>query len=171
MLRYYTDDSPGLKITPVCLFTLVPVYTLLLKNVTNRVSCLRKSCLTLACSIAFEGFFFSRRLNQHLNQVVVLIMSVCFIAFVTMLHAVAKLYQYRSSQLFTKSRSWLKCALGRACPLITFAKFLLQSKIFLWCNNDFLFLTKNMFLNRMVVNFTAIAMQIHICSYKYPYQP
>ena len=57
MLRYYTDDSPGLKITPVCLFTLVPVYTLLLKNVTNRVSCLRKSCLTLACSIAFEGFF------------------------------------------------------------------------------------------------------------------
>jgi len=97
MLRYYTDDSPGLKITPVCLFTLVPVYTLLLKNVTNRVSCLRKSCLTLACSIAFEGFFFSRRLNQHLNQVVVLIMSVCFIAFVTMLHAVAKLYQYRSS--------------------------------------------------------------------------
>lgn len=45
MLRYYTDDSPGLKITPV----------------------------------------------------VVLIMSVCFIAFVTMLHAVAKLYQYRSS--------------------------------------------------------------------------
>ena len=28
-----------------------------------------------------------------------------------------------------------------------------------------------MFLNRMVVNFTAIAMQIHICSYKYPYQP
>jgi len=54
---------------------------------------------------------------------------------------------------------------------VTFAKFLLQSKIFLWCNNDFLFLTKNMFLNRMVVNFTAIAMQIHICSYKYPYQP
>jgi len=45
MLRYYTDDSPGLKITPV----------------------------------------------------VVLMMSVCFIAFVTMLHAVSKIYQYTSS--------------------------------------------------------------------------
>jgi len=45
MLRYYTDDSPGLKITPV----------------------------------------------------VVLLMSVCFIAFVTVLHAVAKIYQFRSS--------------------------------------------------------------------------
>mmetsp|Transcript_12212 Transcript_12212/g.45435 ORF Transcript_12212/g.45435 Transcript_12212/m.45435 type:complete len:89 (-) Transcript_12212:1078-1344(-) len=44
MLRYYTDDSPGLKITPV----------------------------------------------------VVLMMSVCFIAFVTMLHAVSKIYQYTS---------------------------------------------------------------------------
>jgi len=28
---------------------------------------------------------------------VVLMMSVCFIAFVTMLHAVSKIYQYRSS--------------------------------------------------------------------------
>ncbi|ACO68890.1 type II secretory pathway family, partial [Micromonas commoda] len=45
MLRYYADDSPGLKITPV----------------------------------------------------VVLLMSVCFIAFVTVLHAVAKIYQFRSS--------------------------------------------------------------------------
>ena len=31
------------------------------------------------------------------SQVVVLMMSVCFIAFVTMLHAVSKIYQYRSS--------------------------------------------------------------------------
>jgi hypothetical protein len=30
-------------------------------------------------------------------QVVVLLMSVCFIAFVTVLHAVAKIYQFRSS--------------------------------------------------------------------------
>ena len=31
------------------------------------------------------------------SQVVVLVMSVCFIGFVTMLHAIAKIYQYRSS--------------------------------------------------------------------------
>jgi hypothetical protein len=36
--------------------------------------------------------------NEKRNkQVVVLMMSVCFIAFVTMLHAVSKIYQYTSS--------------------------------------------------------------------------
>jgi protein transport protein SEC61 subunit beta len=44
MLRFYTDDAPGLKITPT----------------------------------------------------VVLVMSVCFIAFVTCLHVVGKLYNYRT---------------------------------------------------------------------------
>ena len=38
---------------------------------------------------------FSRSLILH-PQVVVLMMSVCFIAFVTMLHAVSKIYQYTS---------------------------------------------------------------------------
>jgi len=45
ILKFYTDDSPGLKITPV----------------------------------------------------VVLVMSVCFIGFVTILHAMSKIYQYKMS--------------------------------------------------------------------------
>eukprot|EP00850_Spirogloea_muscicola_P025159 SM002345S07994 [mRNA] locus=s2345:61:201:+ [translate_table: standard] len=45
MLRFYTDDAPGLKITPT----------------------------------------------------VVLVMSLCFIGFVTALHVVGKLYAYRTS--------------------------------------------------------------------------
>lgn len=42
-------------------------------------------------------FFFWFSTLPTTQQVVVLVMSVCFIAFVTMLHAVAKIYQYRSS--------------------------------------------------------------------------
>jgi hypothetical protein len=37
---------------------------------------------------------------------VVLLMSVCFIAFVTVLHAVAKIYQFRSSWTQTYLRKW-----------------------------------------------------------------
>ena len=57
------------------------------------------------CTIHFMfTICFFRVLKHHSDQVVVLIMSVCFIAFVTMLHAVAKLYQYRSSWFSTNSR-------------------------------------------------------------------
>lgn len=45
MLRFFTDEAPGIKVTPVA----------------------------------------------------VLIMSVCFISFVTLLHAISKVYQYRTS--------------------------------------------------------------------------
>jgi protein transport protein SEC61 subunit beta len=38
-----------------------------------------------------------REPSPETKQVVVLMMSVCFIAFVTMLHAVSKIYQYTSS--------------------------------------------------------------------------
>ena len=61
-------------------------------------------------SLAFSSFFrYFRKASSRLTrapsrepspepkQVVVLMMSVCFIAFVTMLHAVSKIYQYTSS--------------------------------------------------------------------------
>ena len=82
MLRYYADDSPGLKITPV-------------RDEMSVLTPERSQFCELLISAYFPLFHILTTFLDY--QVVVLLMSVCFIAFVTVLHAVAKIYQFRSS--------------------------------------------------------------------------
>ena len=108
MLRYYTDDSPGLKITPVRARTpsrnRQPSRGSIHFSFVFTPPAFRSRLGERASFFARFGRRFPRltaRLpspNEKRNkQVVVLMMSVCFIAFVTMLHAVSKIYQYTSS--------------------------------------------------------------------------
>ena len=105
MLRYYTDDSPGLKITPVRART--PSRNRQPSRGSIHFSSSPPAFFVFASRASFFARFGRRfpRLTARLpspnvkrnKQVVVLMMSVCFIAFVTMLHAVSKIYQYTSS--------------------------------------------------------------------------
>ena len=72
MLRFYTEEAQGLKITPVCFFYQVYFH--------------------FPPAMAYLNVF-----SRAYSQVLVLVISVCFIAFVTMLHAISKIYQYRNS--------------------------------------------------------------------------
>jgi hypothetical protein len=105
MLRYYTDDSPGLKITPVRARTpsrnrqpsrgsihFSFVFTPRLSLAPRRARVVLRSFRE-----TFPAPDRAPSLTERKKQVVVLMMSVCFIAFVTMLHAVSKIYQYTSS--------------------------------------------------------------------------
>jgi hypothetical protein len=100
MLRYYTDDSPGLKITPV------RARTPSRNRQPSRGSIHFSSSPPASASprVVLRSFRETfpapdraPSLTERKKQVVVLMMSVCFIAFVTMLHAVSKIYQYTSS--------------------------------------------------------------------------
>ena len=90
MLRYYTDDSPGLKITPV---RTAYVYN----HLRNEYVCWTFFVYLTSTTCSDNLSLVVIDLAALNLQVVVLLMSVCFIAFVTVLHAVAKIYQFRSS--------------------------------------------------------------------------
>lgn len=102
MLRYYTDDSPGLKITPVRART--PSRNRQPSRGSIHFSSSPPASLSASPRVVLRSFRETfpapdraPSLTERKKQVVVLMMSVCFIAFVTMLHAVSKIYQYTSS--------------------------------------------------------------------------
>ena len=99
MLRYYTDDSPGLKITPVRARTPSRNRQPLRGSIHFSSASASQRVVLRSCRETFPAPDHAPSLTERKRkkQVVVLMMSVCFIAFVTMLHAVSKIYQYTSS--------------------------------------------------------------------------
>ena len=99
MLRYYTDDSPGLKITPVRARTPSRNRQPSRGSIHFSSASASQRVVLLSCRETFPAPDHAPSLTERKRkkQVVVLMMSVCFIALVTMLHAVSKIYQYTSS--------------------------------------------------------------------------
>ena len=83
LYRFYMDDSPGLTITPLVLrFCICLIYVPISTHVL------------LGWNVA--DVFFPLSLSLSLFLQVVLIMSVGFIGFVTVLHLIGRLVQYSS---------------------------------------------------------------------------